>query len=149
MEAAHVWLYANGGLDPQACVNWITSSGLIPTRSDSPAACAAKIVALGAVNSATQPVGYASDRTGGRGYTVDNAAQAIAAFMLARKEMWFFGVLQSNNTLATEVAAHMLRDDGAPLGAMTRTGNTFSRPYEKATVSLNCDTFEASWTPVA
>ena len=146
VEAAHTWLYANGGFDPQACVDWIGDSNSIPARSDSPSACAAKVVALSAVNSPTLPVGYASDRTGGKGYNDDNAAQAIAAFMLARKEMWFFGVSQHNNSFTPAVAALMLRDDGAPLGDMTRSGNTFSRRYERATVSLDCDTFTAAWT---
>lgn len=145
VEAAHTFLYANGGLDPQACVNYV-SEAYIPSRNDTPAQCASKVLASAALVDTTRPVGFASDRTGGKGYTDDNAAVAIATFMLARKEMWWFGVTQSSNTVANTTAALLLRDDGAPLGNMTRTGNVFTRAFERATVSLDCDHFTAAWT---
>lgn len=149
MTAAHEFLYANGGIDPQACVSYINGLSSLPNRTDSPAQCAAKVNALAARPAGSLPVGFASDRTGGKDYTDDNAAQLIATFMLVRREMWWFGVDQKHNSMNLTTAALLLRDDGAPLGAMTAAGRVFSRAYEHATVSLDCDTFTASWTPSA
>ena len=144
VASAHEWLYANNGIDTQACVNYVVD--VIPQRSDSSSVCASKVAASFALNDATVPIGFASDRTGAQGYTDDNAAVAIATFMLTRKEMWFFGVNQTSDTIALPIAALLLRDDGAPLGNMTTTGHTFTREFEHATVTLNCDTFTATFT---
>jgi len=150
VAAAHVWQYANGGHDPQACVAYVNSASSLPQPSDSPAACAAKVAALAAYREPARAVGFASDRTGGRGYTDATARQTVAAFLLTRKEMWFFGVTQQNNTIDDGVAALLLSDYGAPLGnATVPAANVFSRRYERATVQLDCNTFEATFTPVA
>ena len=146
VAAAHAFLYANGGVDPQACVHYETAS--IPLRADSPAACAAKVRAAIALVDTARSVGFASDRTGGKDYTDDNVAAAIATFMIARKEQWYFGVLQTTNNFTASTAALLLRDDGAPLGDATADGNVFSRRYDKATVSFDCNTFTATFTPV-
>ena len=55
-------------------------------------------------------VGFAMDRTGGKGYTDDTAPQTVAAFLLTRKEQWFFGVTQSSDTMALSTAALLLSD---------------------------------------
>ena len=149
VAAAHKWLYENNGFDPQACVHYVVD--VIPQRSDSSATCASKVLASFALDDQTVPIGFASDRTGAQGYTDNNADVAIATFMLTRKEMWFFGVNQTSDTIVNSTAALLLRDDGAPLGNMTISGSSnhiFSRNFERATVTLDCDTFTATFTPV-
>ena len=144
-EAAHDWLFANGGMDGQACWTYATN---FPLPGDPPATCASKLRAIDAMQSTTA-VGFAMDRTGGKGYTDATAPQTVAAFLLTRKEQWFFGVTQAADTMAQGTAALLLSDYGAPLGAMTNTSaTTFVRKYEKATVQLDCATFTASFTPV-
>ena len=143
-EAAHDFLFANGGMDGQAC--WIYVNNF-PLPSDSPAACAAKMRAIDH-SETVLPVAFASDRTAGRNlYDDTTAAQTIAAFQLARSEYWFLGI-NWQNTLNDTVAALMLTDYGAPLGNMSEpSANFFQREYERATVALDCATFTASFTP--
>jgi hypothetical protein len=74
--------------------------------------------------------------------------QAVATFMLVRGERYFFGLDASNSYNAT-TAALLLSDFGAPLGNMTVAGSVASREYTKATVSLDCATFTASFTPAS
>ncbi len=150
VAAAHTWLYANGGHDPQACVLYINSAAQLPQPTDTPAACAAKVAALAAVSEPARAVGFASDRTGGKGYTDATAPQTVAAFLLTRKEMWFFGVTQESNEPADSTAALLLSDWGAPLGNLTvPAANVFQRRYERVTVGLDCNTFVATFTPVS
>jgi hypothetical protein len=85
------------------------------------------------------------DRTGGKGYTDETAPAAIAAFLLTRKDQWFFGVTQAANTINATVAALLLSDYGAPLGGMTQSGTVFQREYASATVSLDCATLAATF----
>lgn len=143
--AAHAWLFANGGMDGQACWDQVQN---FPLPTDTPATCAGKLLAINQLDSA-MAVGFAMDRTGGKGYTDATAAQTVAAFLLTRKELWFFGVTQESDTMALPTAALLLSDYGAPLGAMGNSSATlFFRHYEKATVQLDCATFTASFTPV-
>ncbi len=143
-EAAHDFLFANGGMDGQAC--WIYVNNF-PVPSDSPAACAAKMLAIDHAETVL-PVAFASDRTAGRNlYNDSTAAQTIAAFQLARGDYWFFGV-NWQNTLNDTVAALMLTDYGLPLSNMTNSSAfLFTREFERATVALDCATFTASFTP--
>ena len=146
VAAAHVFLYANGGIDPQACVEYINQPTALPQPTDTPAECAAKVLTLSKF-SPGRAVGVASDRTGGRGYTDDTAAVTVAFFMIVRQEQWYFGVTQFNNTLNDATAALLLRDDGAPLGNFTTPSpNIFQRQFERATVSLDCNSFTATFT---
>jgi hypothetical protein len=140
-EAAHDWLFANGGMDGQACWEYVKD---FPAHGDTPAQCAAKLAAANALN-ATMAVGFAMDRTGGQGYTDETAPAAIAAFLLTRKDQWFFGVTQAANTINATVAALLLSDYGAPLGGMTQSGTVFQREYASATVSLDCATLAATF----
>ena len=143
--AAHEWLFANGGMDGQACWELVQD---FPLPTDAPSACAAKLLAINQLDS-PMAVGFAMDRTGGKGYTDATAAQTVAAFLLTRKELWFFGVNQKSSTMALPTAALLLSDYGAPLGAMSNSSATlFTRRFERATVQLDCATFEASFTPV-
>jgi len=144
--AAHEWLFANGGMDGQACWTYVTD---FPVPSDGPVACASKLLAIGAFTAGTA-VGFAMDRTGGRGYSDATAAQTVAAFLLTRKEQWFFGVTQSASTINATTAALLLSDYGAPAGPMTNSSAfLFQRAYARATVALDCSTFTATFTPTA
>lgn len=142
--AAHAWLFANGGMDGQAC--WVFVNDF-PRAGDSPATCASKMRAIDHAE-VVRPVAFASDRTGGTGaYNDTTAAQAIAAFMLARDAYWFFG-LNWQNSLNRTVAKLLLSDFGAPLGNMTNSSEfLFYRDYEHARVSLDCATYTAAFTP--
>jgi hypothetical protein len=132
-------------MDGQACWDLVAD---FPLPADPPAACAAKLQAINLINS-TMAVGFAMDRTGGKGYSDETAPQTVAAFLLTRKEAWFFGVSQESDTMALGTAALLLSDYGAPLGPMgNSTPTVFVRHYEKATVQLDCSTFQASFTPV-
>jgi hypothetical protein len=141
---AHAWLFANGGMDGQAC--WVYVNAF-PRLGDPPATCAAKLRAIDHAET-VRPVAFASDRTAGTGaYNDTTAAQTIAAFQLARADYWFFGI-NWVNSLNDTVAALLLADHGAPHGNMTNTSAyVFSREYERATVALDCETFTASFTP--
>ena len=143
---AHEWLATQGGFDGEVC--W-TFAGGYPSASDSPAECVAKVKALDhlpATNGADTVLFY-GDRTGGNGsYNDDTAAQAVAVFMLARGDRFFFG-MQADNVLNATTAALLLSNYGLPLGNMTVSGNVISRAYEKATVALDCSDFTASFTP--
>ena len=140
-EAAHDWLFANGGMDGQACFSSVLD---FPKATDSPTVCAARLLAI-SQRTFTTAVGFAMDRTGGRGYTDTNSSQTVAAFLLTRGEKWFFGVTQESDTMSQETAALLLSDYGAPLGNMTNSSLLFSRDYEHATVQLDCATFQASF----
>ena len=143
--AAHDFLFASGGMDGQACWQQVSN---FPVPADAPAACAAKLQAIDLINS-DLAVGFAMDRTGGKGYTDATAPQTVAAFLLTRKEQWFFGVTQESDTMALATAALLLSDYGAPLGAMyNSTPTSFFRRYERATVGLDCSTFTASFQKV-
>ena len=144
--AAHEWLFANGGQDAQACIQYINGDAAIPARGDAPDACAAKLRALERTP-ADLAVGFASDRTGGRGVNPDSVAQVVASFLLVRGPHWYFGVDQSSNTVDNSTAALLLTDYGAPLGAMTNLSTVFSREFEGATVALDCATYTATFTP--
>jgi hypothetical protein len=145
-EAAHDFMFANGGMDGQACWTFIDD---FPKPADSPSACAQKMLSIDhrQTDNGT-PVAFASDRCGGNGgYNDDTAMQTIAAFQLARDEYWFFG-LNWENTLNDTIAALLLTDYGLPLGNMTNsTPFLFERQFAKATVALDCATFTASFTP--
>lgn len=143
-EAAHDWLFANGGMDGQACWTYVTS---YPTQGDTAEVCASKLLAAEALNASTA-VGFAMDRTGGKGYSDDAAPAAIASFLLTRKDQWFFGVTQESNTINATVAALLLSDYGPPKGGMTRSGTLFQRQYATANVSLDCATLTATFTVV-
>ena len=72
--------------------------------------------------------------------------QAVATFLLVRGERFFFG-LEASNSYNSSTAALLLSDYGVPLGNMTVSGNMATREYATATVSLDCDTFTATFTP--
>ena len=146
-EAVHNFLFANGGMDGQACWTFVGVDEL-PQAADAPAACAAKLLRLDAlVGKNNTPVGVAMDRCGG-GVSDDIAKQAVASFMLVRDKYWFFGT--GGDSLNDTTAGYMLSDFGWPLGDMTNASALlFERKYKHATVSLDCASYTASFTPVA
>ena len=99
-------------------------------------------------------------RTGGRtDYDDDSVAGTVAAFLLMRGQHWLFSIgpnggkqpatprdEHDTGTLLKATAELLLSDYGKPKGAMTSVPGkplVFQREYEKATVSLDCN----SWTP--
>ena len=86
-QMAHEWLFANGGMDGQACWSYVTD---FPKPADAPAVCAQKLLAIDHRPTPNgTPTAFASDRCGGNGgYTDETAAQTIAAFLLARDKYW-------------------------------------------------------------
>jgi hypothetical protein len=146
-EAVHNFMFANGGMDGQACWTFVGVDEL-PQAADAPAACAAKLLRLDAfVGKNNTPVGVAMDRCGG-GVSDEMAKQAVASFMLVRDIYWFFGT--GGDRLNDTTAGYMLSDFGWPLGDMTNASALlFERKYQHATVSLDCASYTASFTPVA
>ena len=146
-EAVHNFMFANGGMDGQACWTFVGVDEL-PQAADAPAACAAKLLRLDAfVGKNNTPVGVAMDRCGG-GVSDEMAKQAVASFMLVRDKYWFFGT--GGDRLNDTTAGYMLSDFGWPLGDMTNASALlFERKYQHATVSLDCASYTASFTPVA
>lgn len=146
-ESVHNFMFANGGMDGQACWTFVGADEL-PQAADAPAACAAKLLRLDAlVGKNNTPVGVAMDRCGG-GVSDEMAKQAVASFMLVRDKYWFFGT--GGDSLNDTTAGYMLSDFGWPLGDMTNASALlFERKYQHATVSLDCASYTASFTPVA
>ena len=71
--------------------------------------------------------------------------QRLAAFLLVRGDYSFFG----HGWITDKPPVWFPEwnwDVGEPLANMTRTGNTFTRSWSKGDVSLDCDTFVASFT---
>ena len=118
-------------------------------------------------------VAYGYD-TGAGGYNDTTAAGAVAAFMLVRGEHWFFGISphnpcnprhypvsgrchsdgcgkpcnSSNNVLEPSTAALFVTDYGKPLSTLERVPgkpHVYARKYEKATITLDCSTFEGGF----
>lgn len=144
--AAQQWLIANGGFDYN-CMTFVTSG--LPEPGDAPATCAAKVLALAQRPADPFTVLY-GDRTDSRGYDDETVTQAVATFLLVRREQYYFGFMSGSNSVNASTAAVLLTDFGAPLANMSApSSNVWSRPYEKATVSLDCNTFTASFTPTA
>ena len=135
-------------MDGQACWTFV-HIGDLPQAADAPAVCASKLLRLDSVQGQNNtPVGVAMDRCGGPQYTDEMAKQAVASFMLARDKYWFFGT--GGNTLNDTTASYLLSDFGYPLGGMTNASAfLFERQYQHATVSLDCATYTATFTPVA
>ena len=80
-----------------------------------------------------------------RRYGAFDFQQRLAAFLLVRSDYSFFG-----HGWITDMPPVWYPEwdweVGVPLSNMTRSGNTFSRSWSKGNVSLNCDTFAASFT---
>jgi hypothetical protein len=144
VTAAQQWLIANGGFDYN-CFDFITG-GALPSVNDTAAQCAAKVTALDHASPKAAAVVLYGDRTNSKlGYNDATASQAVAVFMLVRGPKWFMGV-PSANVLNATTGALLLTDYGAPKANMTVAGNVFSRAYAGAIVSLDCNTFKATFT---
>lgn len=142
--AAQRMLIARGGFDYN-CIMFVTSG--LPSASDNGSTCAAKVTALSTL-SAPAIVLYGS-RTGNEGYDDATISQAVAVFLLTRQAHWFFSFQFPTDTPQRASAAWLLTDYGAPLGNMSVAGHVFTRAFANMTVSLDCDTFTATFTPPA
>jgi len=144
----HAYLAAHGGFDYN-CFTFIQKAADLPNATDGGAACGAKLERLAA--SAHNATVVYTDRTGsGKAYTAATAGAAAAAFLLARGPLWWFGVTSDASQWTGAVAEALLSDFGAPRGNMTRPqpgSFVYTREYERATVALDCATFEATITP--
>lgn len=145
-SSAQEWLIANGGFDYN-CFDFVNSPTQLPNETDSPATCAAKVQALQQhkPGGGTSAVVLYGDRTDSKGYNDATVSQAVAVFMIVRSEYWWMSFL-SGDTFNTTTAAFLLSDYGAPLGNMTSPSQyVFQRQYASATVTMDCNTFTASF----
>ena len=119
-------------------------------------------------------VAFGGDEGGQGGYNDTTAAGAVAAFMLVRGQHWLFSIGQSrscnprhypvqgrchsdgcglpcnssNNQLDPASAQLLVTDFGKPLGlahAVPGKPHVFARTYERATVTLNCSDYSATF----
>jgi hypothetical protein len=161
-------ILANGGFDMN-CLQPVVRS--MPHATDSPAECAAKVTstAARAANHSwyDMVVAYGSIE-GGASYNDSTAAASVAAFLLVRGQHWLFSIGESNqcnpkafpgaegyrsgtpqcnastNTMDPSTAALLVTDFGRPTELARPVGgkpNVFARKYQKATVTLDCNTF--------
>lgn len=145
-QAAQEWLIANKGFDYN-CIDFIGPPA-VPEAGDSAATCVGKMQSLARRFATPQrAVVLYGSRTASQGYTEATVAQATAVFLLLRGEYFWFGY-PAANTFSPAATGLLLADYGVPLGNMTQTGNVFSRKYSKAVVSLDCEHFAASFSPV-
>ena len=144
----------------------LDAAGLeLPTAKDTPAMCAKHLLgvaAWGANHSHYDHVVAYGGRTGGRtGYDDSNVAGTVAAFLLMRGQHWLFSIgpvggsvprtpdephTNITGTLAPATAKVLLSDFGKAKGAVSPVAGkqyVFQREFEKATVTLDCNT----WMP--
>lgn len=158
---AQKWLIANGGWEAQKCFDYLESE--LPTHKDSPQSCASKLqkyADFGANHSNYNFVVAYGSRTGGRGgYDDETAAGTVTAFLLMRGQHWLFSIAptpgsfsgartNNNGNLTLATAKLFLSDYGAPKGSMTPVAGkslVFQREFESATVSLDCNTWTATF----
>ena len=138
------WIIPAGGFDYN-CFDFVNGASL-PGAKDDPDTCVQKMQKLQQQFSQrpASPVVLYGDRTHGSGYDDSSTAQAVAVFMLLRHEHWWFG-LPATDTYNATAAKYFLTDYGAPTSNMTQQGSVFSRPYQHATVSLDCSKFQATF----
>eukprot|EP01052_Picozoa_sp_SAG31_P028601 SAG31_NODE_2775_length_5105_cov_4.744706_3_plen_121_part_00 len=119
---------------------------MLPVASDNASACSTKVRALNASHSGYRPATvYYGSRVGSGCYSSESVVQAVAVFMLTRHLHDLFH-LPHNMSLTEIEAATLLRNDGAPLGAMVETeSGIFERKYQNTTVRLNCANLTASF----
>eukprot|EP00051_Salpingoeca_urceolata_P035054 m.27944 g.27944 ORF g.27944 m.27944 type:complete len:401 (-) comp8677_c0_seq1:65-1267(-) len=147
VTAAQKWLIENGGFDYN-CFDFVESG--LPAVGDTPEECAHKVRSNDfrhAHQSSAAVVLYGS-RTRESGYTDDTTAQAVATFMLVRGPHWFFGA-PVENTLNATAMKYVLSDYGPVVSNMTEPSpNVFKRTFERAVITLDCNTFQASFDAV-
>lgn len=144
--AAQQWLIAAGGYEYD-CIQFVNDAGSLPMPGDAPATCASKMTAL-AARQPTTAIALWGDRTASILYNASFAGEATAVFMLARQEHWLMVFPAENEPNAT-LAAYLLSDYGAPVGNMTQPSpNVFQRQFARANVTLDCNTYAATFATV-
>jgi len=137
VDAAQRWLIANKGFDYN-CFDFKNG----PEAGDSVAQCANSMKYLSNLKSPKAMVMY-GNRVRSDGYNDTTISQAVAAFMIVRDEYWFFG-LPAQELLVDSTGKLLLLDYGKPLNSMMEIKtNTFSREYQRANITLDCNTFSA------
>jgi len=150
--AVEKYLTEHEAFEVQKCFEYTKGTDL-PNAKDSAAQCAAKLqkwAAVGADHAKYNAIVAYGSRTGGTdGYDDSSAAGTVAAFMLMRGAHWFLSIT-NGDSMAPATARLLTSDHGRPLGNMTAVSgraNVFQRVYEKATVTLDCGSFEGTFTP--
>lgn len=145
------YLIANGGWEAQKCFTYVKAG--LPTKKDTPAKCVANLkagYARGLDHSKYSAIAAYTGRTGGNAGlegTDAEAAGTVAAFLLMRGEHWFLGIT-NHNTMSMAVGKMITSDYGMPKGGMTAVAgkaNVFQRVYDKATVTLDCNSFSGTF----
>ena len=151
------YLIKNQGWEAQKCFDYKGGSKL-PNSKDSPAACSSKLqkwAAFGADHKNYNFVVAYGSRTGGQdAYSDETVHGTVAAFMLMRGQHWLFSISANHGhrpfggSMEPATAKLLTSDYGRPKGNMTAVvgkSGVFQREYEKATVSLDCNTFQGSF----
>ena len=109
----------------------------LPGAGQGAANCSANLRRLaGQQNNMTVVYG---GRTGSSGYNETTMGGAVAAFLLARQRHWLFHMPRA---LTAQTAQLVLSDFGRPQGPMREAKpGVWQREFDKATVSLDCETF--------
>ena len=147
VTAAQKYLISNGGFDYN-CFNFITSG--LPDSKSNESSCAEAFetwIPRGA-NESDPYVLYGSRTKGYR--DKGSLEQAAAFFYIVRGPYFWFGY-PSRDDYSEDEAKTLLTDYGRPLGNGTRVdgpGVVYQRKYEKATISLNCTDYTASFVAV-
>ena len=145
--AAREYLISHKGFEYN-CFDFLSKPDLLPVAGDNASVCSAKVRALNASHAGYRPATvYYGSRVGSGCYSSETVVQAAAVFMLTRRLHDLFH-LPHNMSLTDTEARTLLRDDGAPHGAMVETApGMFERKFQKTTVRLNCADFSASMAP--
>ena len=144
--AAREYMSPRGGFDIQGCTTYFAGSEL-PSINDSPSQCGDKLLKyahFGSNHSNYNLVVAYGSRTAGTTYNDETAAASVAAFLLMRGEHWFLSFYPSHGKLNETTARLLTSDYGMPKGnatAVPNKPNVFFREFEKATVTLDCNTF--------
>lgn len=151
LAQAQAWLIANGGYEYN-CIDFVQKPEALPNATDAPAECAAKLAALDHMPPVGHHVNKSSivlygSRTASSGYDEAHAAQAVAVFMLARDDWWWFGLPATDAFSPSAAEAFLSIDFGPPTANLTRSGDVFTRDFARGTVSLDCGSFAATFTP--
>ena len=137
----------------------------LPNVNNTPSECAARLVNCSNWGSDHSNYNYAvayGGRTGGRtDYDDESAAGTVAAFLLMRGQHWLFSIGPNGGakpahpqdphdpgTLLPETARLFLSDYGKPKGSMVAVQGkkyVFQREYEKATITLDCNSWEPTF----
>ena len=150
-RTAHEYMAQHGAYEIMSCTHYLGASS-VPTAKDDAAQCAdkmRKMAAWGADHANYNMAVAYGDRTSktAGSYDDESAEAAVAAFMIMRGAHWLMAV-EPLKTLNLTTALLLTSDYGRPRSNMTEVRpSVFQRVYDNATVTLDCNTFEGTFTP--